>query len=502
MIHSLRNEPILSLSLTLSLLMLILKLVFISSTMLIDDESFYWVWSQHPAMGYMHAPGLAFIIRFFSEILGDNAFAVRFSGVFLYFVLAYWAYRMGREWKDERTGLIFATLICLIPFYLILSIIITCDMPMVFFLFLSTWYYHKAYLVDKKYFYPAGVLLGLAAICKSPSILVAFSLFLYAFVHPDRKKHLKTKEMWFSFVIAAFIYSPFIIWNVQNDFIFFTYLQGIFTSRPGSLAKFGELWAAQVGLYLPITFILMLFIYIKTFIDYRRRQISEVNFFFAFSSLAPIIYLLYKSWVNRLEANWPVFGFVGLVFLLVHFYSKHWEKRWVRYCYFGNNLFSFSLVTLLMLHVWFGIFPYSPGDITNRYYQFNAIRGEFKQYYQEKMDKDVRIMSRNYQTPSMINLYVRPKLEAAYFNLGNYHLSIYNTVYPDEVFRGQDFYYIYHGEDTWYPRLFDLFDEVKEVKRFSSYRGNKKVRTFTLYYCKNYRGNDIYFNLIPKKNNR
>ncbi len=498
MIRTLKKEPLISISLILSLLILILKLIFISTTLLLGDESFYWIWGQHPAMGYIHAPGIAFVIRFFTEIFGDNGFAVRFSGVVLYTVLAYWAYRMGKEWKDERTGLIFATLICLIPFYLIISIIITCDMPMVFFLFLSVWYYYKAYLTDKKYFYLAGILLGLAAISKSPSILVALSMFLYAFIHPDRKRHLKTKEMWFSFVIAGIIYSPFMIWNFQNDFPFFVYLQKTFAARPGSLKAFGELWTAQAGLYLPITFVLMLYFYVKTFINYRRGQTKESNFFFAFSSLVPMLYLIYKSIVNRLEANWPAFGFIGLVFLLVYFYSEHWHKKWVRYCYFGNNVLAFCLMTLLMFHVWFDILPIpATKDITDRYYQFEAIKGEFKDYYEKEMDKDVRILGRTYRIPSLINLYVRPKLEAVYVDLGDYRSTVYTRVYPDNVFRGKNFYYLYYGE-AWYPRLFNLFDEVKEIKQFTSYRGDKPIRTFTLYYCKNYRGNDVYFDSSKK----
>ena len=490
---TLKKEPFLSLSLIFSGFILILKLIFISTTMLIDDESLYWVWGQHPAMGYIeHEPGLALIIRLFSEVFGDNGFAVRFTGIVLFAVLAYWAYRIGRGWKDERTGLIFATLIFLIPFYFGVSIIITTDMPMLFFLFLSVWYYHQAYLFDKKYFYFAGMLLGLAAMSKTSSIIVAFSLFLYAFVHPERKRHLKTKEMWYSFIIAGVIYLPFLVWNVQNDFAFFVYVQGLFSAKPGSLKSFGDLWASQAGLYLPLTFFLMLYFYAKTFIDYRRRQASESNFFFAFSSLVPLAYLLYKSYVNKLEANWPAFGFVGMIFILVHAYSENWQKKWVRYSYFGNNVLSFVCIILLMGHVWFDILPLpSRIDITDRYYQFAAIRGEFKEYYEKEMDERVRIMSRSYQTPSMINFYVRPKLEAISVALGNYHLTIYNTLYPDEVFRGKDFYYIYHG-DTWYPRLFDLFDEVKEVRQFTSYRRGKAIRTFTLYYCKNYQGNALY----------
>ncbi len=100
-------------------------------------------------------------------------------------------------------------------------------------------------------------------------------------------------------------------------------------------------------------------------------------------------------------------------------------------------------------------------------------------------------MSQSYQTPSMVNFYVRPKLEAICVNLGNYHLTVYNSIYPDKFFQGKDFYVL--GGDVFSSRLLNVFDEASAIKKFTSYRNGKVIDTFTLYYCKNYHGNAIYF---------
>ena len=61
MLDILKKEPFLAISVAFSILIVIFKLIFIANTMLIDDESLYWVWGQHPAMGYIdHGPIVAF----------------------------------------------------------------------------------------------------------------------------------------------------------------------------------------------------------------------------------------------------------------------------------------------------------------------------------------------------------------------------------------------------------------------------------------------------------
>ena len=129
----------------------------------------------------------------------------------------------------------------------------------------------------------------------------------------------------------------------------------------------------------------MIYFYVKTFLGYRKGKTSEANFFFAFSSLIPFLYLLPKSYANKLEANWPAFAFVGLMYILVYMYSKNWHKKWIRWCYFGSNCFSFIVMMLLMVHTVFYVFPIpSKIDITNRYHKFEAIKNEFKTYYEKK----------------------------------------------------------------------------------------------------------------------
>ena len=141
----------------------------------------------------------------------------------------------------------------------------------------------------------------------------------------------------------------------------------------------------------------MIYFYVKTFLGYRKGKTSEANFFFAFSSLIPFLYLLPKSYANKLEANWPAFAFVGLMYILVYMY---WLQKMDSLCYFGSNCFSFIVIHYLISLI--------------------VIINFFKTYYEKKWIITLELMSAI--LPNSIQ-YVRPKLEAICVNLGNYHLT-------------------------------------------------------------------------------
>ena len=49
----------------------LLRLFFISNTMLIDDEAYYAIYSHHLDLGYIdHGPVIAYLIRLFTILFG------------------------------------------------------------------------------------------------------------------------------------------------------------------------------------------------------------------------------------------------------------------------------------------------------------------------------------------------------------------------------------------------------------------------------------------------
>ena len=503
----------------LSLMILLGKFLLISFTMVIDDEAYYWFWGQYLALGYVeHGPFVAYFVRFFTFLLGDNGFGVRVGGVFGYFLLGIFLYRFGRDWQHQskpeenqsqkyfsssHLPLIFTNLFWLLPFYFIFSVVLTTDTPMILFLFLSVGYYYKGFFYHKKYLYIAGMLLGIAFLAKIASLFVALGIFGYVVFSRRRLEWLASKELWISFFLIALFYSPQVIWNAQNDFAFLTYAANVLDKK-GSFHHWLELWIAQVLIYGPIFFGLGLYLLVKVMWNYihagkinleRRKDASmiEKKFYFAMTSLVGFIYLCYKSGTNKLEANWPAFAFVGIFYLVAMYFLENWHRFAVRFAYYGQQGLALAFVSILLLQsTEKGILPLPLHlDITSRYYQYTVLTDEFKSYYDASMKKDRHILSSSYQLPSMINLYLKPKKDAICISRGNYHETMYSFIYPDEVLIGKDFYVLLRSKGD---KLLRCFEEVNKLREFIPMRAGRKLpgRVYYLYEAKGYRGRENF----------
>ena len=79
----------------LSLLLVIIRLLFISNTLLINDEAYYAIYARHLAWGYVdHGPIIAYLIKFFT-LIWENNFTVRLGATTLMSILTIILYYFG-----------------------------------------------------------------------------------------------------------------------------------------------------------------------------------------------------------------------------------------------------------------------------------------------------------------------------------------------------------------------------------------------------------------------
>ena len=241
----------------------------------------------------------------------------------------------------------------------------------------------------------------------------------------------------------------------------------------------------------------MLFVYliIKTTIKYIKKEISEKDFYFAFISLIPFLYIFQKSFKNKLEANWALFMYAGGLFLVSFFISQNWNKKYIRNLFFGNIIFCMTAISIIILQYFIPIIPIK-GDPTDRYFKYNAIRYDIKDYYKNNMNKNIRIFSLNYQIPSMINFYIKPKMEAVCLNWDTYHPTSFDFWHNDGDFIGNDFYYISASDNT--DLISKYFESFEYITNFQSKRKilNGKIRlldNYHIFLCKNYKGRGINY---------
>lgn len=494
--RTLREEPLLAGLVLLAAAIWILKWVFISTTYVVDDEAYYWVWSRHLSAGYFdHPPFLAWFIWLSSHVFGQTGFGIRAGGLVLFAALSAVLYFFGRGVRDERTGIILGLLPQLTPFYFGASFIITTDTPLVFLLFSSVIAYGLAFFKNEKWFYLAGPLLGLAFLSKVTAAFTGLGIFLFPFLFPETRRHLVRPAFWLSFALVGLVVSPFVIWNIRHDWIFLRHVFHDLLGNEANIRVALDLWGAQFAFYFPllvsIAIGLTAFTFWKGIVSLLRRESpsEEIrwNVFLIFSVLPPLIYLVPKSIKNHLEANWPAFAFPGLLLMAGLWLASRWKSRPLRILYFTNYFLAGIIAALAIFHVWRAFIPFHL-DPTHRYFFFSVFQNEFKDYYREKMDPSIRIAGLNYQIPSVINLYTRPKLEATCIYRKGYHATSYIFWYPEKDLVGKDLYIVDDRAD-YLEQIKPNFDQMIFLTNFTPYRGKGPMgTTFQVYLGKNFHG--------------
>src|SRR5216684_2924894 len=108
------------------------RLVAAAWTPLTFDEAYYWMWSKNLAGGYYdHPPGVAFVIRLGTLIVGDTELGVRLVSILLALPMSWAVYRTaailfgGRRVASTSAILLNVTLMAAVG-----TLIVTPDSPL------------------------------------------------------------------------------------------------------------------------------------------------------------------------------------------------------------------------------------------------------------------------------------------------------------------------------------------------------------------------------------
>ena len=190
---------------------------------LAPQETYYWNYAEHPALSYFdHPPMIAWVIGAGQFFLGKNALGVRLGGLLLTLLSTWLLYTLGRFWFNRRAGLWAALLFQLIPLYFVYGLLITPDVPLIFFWLLTLYLVSLAVREEKKWaWYLAGAALGLCLLSKYTAIFLVPSTLLWLILDRCYRQWLMRKEPYLALLIAALFFTPVILWNVEHDWASF-----------------------------------------------------------------------------------------------------------------------------------------------------------------------------------------------------------------------------------------------------------------------------------------
>jgi hypothetical protein len=242
------------------------------------------------------------------------------------------------------------------------------DSPQVFFWLLTLYLLVKA-LPDtamsprsRRLLLLAGVSAGLALLSKYHAVLLLTGVFSYILLYS--RKWFRATETYVALVIALLFTLPVVVWNVQNDFISFTFHESrVSITESGIQSKYllTEL-AGQFFYNNPVNVVIILLALValirgKSFLrdDYRRIilwiSVPLVLVFMSFS--------LFRSTLP----HWTGPGYLGFILIAAAFLSNREERlkrhRLVPLPLFFSLLFMLAVIGSAVTQVRYGWVPLS-----------------------------------------------------------------------------------------------------------------------------------------------
>lgn len=298
-----------------------IRLLLAGITQLGNDEVYYWTYALFPDWSHFDHPlmvGLAIQLSTLNLLLEHELF-LRLSAVVLGTLNIWQIYRLGTRIKDEQTGWYAALLFTSsIYCFIITGVFILPDAPQSFFWLLSLRLFWEALSVEQpqkqagRYLLLAGLAVGLATLSKYTSLYLWFGAGLFILFW--RRAWFKRAELYIAPVITLLFLLPLIYWNIQNDFISFTFHSNRVEVSEFNL-RFDYFFMEFLGQLLynnPVNWILILIAVASMFKRSTLLQGKALWFLLA-QSLPLILLFLGVSLSRRTLPHWTGPGYFPLI---------------------------------------------------------------------------------------------------------------------------------------------------------------------------------------------
>jgi hypothetical protein len=310
----------------------VLYLIFISTAIRLliagiielgNDEVYYYTYAQHLQWNYFdHPPGVALLIRLttFNLKFIDEVF-IRLGPILCAAIGTWLSYRIGSFIRNERTGW-YAALLYNTSIYssIIAGIFILPDSPQVIFWLAGMFVllrmirkFTDQKKVSTKQWLLFGLLTGICILCKVHGIFLWGGFGLYILFY--KRKILLQPQLYLSFLLTLLVISPIVWWNINNNFITWTFHSGRVAVHEVSIdtMSFFQTIFGQLLYNNPINVVLI----IISILFYKRKPFLEVDMcrILLLLGLPIIITVTGISLFNDVLPHWSGPGFLSLSFI-------------------------------------------------------------------------------------------------------------------------------------------------------------------------------------------
>ena len=435
------------------LLVFVINIFQSSSTELLPDEAYYWVYSQYMDWGYFDHPPLVAVWIKISSFISETELGVRFFSAISFSLMAFvvWKTIIHQEKKKYKWLVIlifFST--ALLNAY---GFITTPDTPLMLFIAIFLYAYQK-YITEKNTF--SYVLLSIAIAGLLYSKYQGFLIVLFVLL--SNLKALKDGKIWLMTLGVLLLFSPHLIWQYQNDFPSFKY--HLIERASNRNYKFEHTLMHFVNMIaiLGVTFPIMY----KAFF----KNLKSKNLFFKglnFIIFGFLIFFFFSSFRGRVQAQWIAPISIPLIIITFHYLAQNVvSRKWFIRLAFINISIMFMARVLMFSE---GILPVKLNTHGNKAWA-TELKDKTQGYKKFFINSYQNVATYWYYTKEKAFYYKNFTGRKNHFNLlqENHNLSTKNVAMVSRIrLQETDFATQIRGKDSIFTTLIKNYNDVHQL---------------------------------------
>lgn len=337
----------------------VVRLVAAAVVPLAPDETYYWVWSQALAAGYLdHPPMIALWIRGGTLVLGQTTLGVRLLGPLSAALASWFLFDAGR--RLFPTGPAGGAAVLLLNGSLLIgvgTVIMTPDSPLLFFWTATLW--AMARLIDggsPTWWLAAGLFGGLALDSKYTALLLWIGVGLWVMLTAEARVWLRRWQPWAAVALGGLLFAPVLAWNAAHGWAGFARQGG----RVGdwqplrALGFLVELVGGQIGLATPWIWLLCMAGLVAAARRTWRHREPRWSLLTALS-LPPVLVFVQHAIGDRVQGNWPAIIYPALTLAAAGLLKPGRNGAWI-----GASALGFGITAVVYVQAATGLIPLPP----------------------------------------------------------------------------------------------------------------------------------------------
>lgn len=205
--------------------MVALRLFYLGLPELMEQEAYYWNYSQHLDLSYLdHPPMVALMIWLGTSLFGISEFGVRIGAFLCWFATAYFCYRLTLRIFDRQAALGAVLLLAVLPLYFGVGFLMTPDAPLHAAWSALLYFAYRGMLEnDSAAWIGFGISLGFGLLSKYTIVLLGPAFLLFMLVDRNARRWFLRPGPYIALALALLLFSPVLIWNMQHEWASFLF---------------------------------------------------------------------------------------------------------------------------------------------------------------------------------------------------------------------------------------------------------------------------------------